>query len=123
MRFDVTMENVGNARRFVRATVNGAVPEGVADDLVLVTSELVTNAFEHAAASVVVTVRTHTDMASVAVRSAGTLPEHIVDVDGWRTAPPDHVTGRGLGIVQHIADHVAVVRSDGEVEITVRRSW
>jgi anti-sigma regulatory factor (Ser/Thr protein kinase) len=122
MRFDVAMENVGNARRFVQSSVAGAVPTRVAADLVLATSELVTNAFEHAAAPVVVIVRAGAGAASVTVRSGG-VPDRIDDVDGWRTAPPDSVSGRGLGIVSHIADHVEFARVGDEVEITIRRRW
>lgn len=122
MWFDVSMDNVGKARRFVQSSVDGMVPARVADDLVLVTSELVTNAFEHAAAPVTVIVRAGADDASVTVRSGG-APDRIDDVNGWRTAPPDSVSGRGLGIVSHIADHVEFERVGDEVEITVRRRW
>lgn len=122
MRFDVSMDNVGKARHFVGSAVDGMVPSRVAEDLVLVTSELVTNAFEHAAAPVMVIVRAGADAASVTVRSGG-VPDRIDDVNGWRTATPDSVSGRGLGIVSHIADHVEFARVGDEVEITVRRRW
>ena len=122
MRFDVSMDNVGKARRFVQSSVDGAVPDRVAEDLVLATSELVTNAFEHAAVPVIVIVRSGADAASVTVRSGG-VSDRIDDVDGWRTAPPDSVSGRGLGIVSHIADQVEFARVGDEVEITVRRRW
>lgn len=126
MRFDAAIENVGNARRFVRSfvhsSVGAAAPNLVVADLVLATSELVTNAFEHANTPVTVTVRAGPGAASVTVRSRG-ASGHIDDVDGWRTAPPDSISGRGLGIVHHIADHVEFVRDADEVRITVGRRW
>jgi anti-sigma regulatory factor (Ser/Thr protein kinase) len=123
MHFDVSMENVGRARSFVHIAVDTAAPEQVVTDLVLATSELVTNAFEHAAAPVEVIVRVGEARAWVTIRCAGVAPDRIGDVDGWRTAPPDRITGRGLGIVHHVADHVDVVRTGDELEITVRRDW
>lgn len=121
MRLDVDMENVGIARRFVRSTFDGIVPTDIAADLVLATSELVTNAFEHSrTSSVLVTVHTGHERASVSVRSTA-QPGAVTDVSEWATPPPDQLSGRGLGIVHHVADHVDVVHADGEIEITVHR--
>ena len=121
MRLDVDMQNVGIARRFVHASFDGLVPTHIASDLVLATSELVTNAFEHGrASSVLVTVRSDDARASVTVRSAAP-PGAIAAVDSWTPAPPDQISGRGLGIVHRIADAVDVVHADGEVAITVHR--
>lgn len=121
MRLDVDMENVGIARRFVRSSFDGIVPTHIAADLVLATSELVTNAFEHSrTSSVLVTVRTGDERASVSVRSTA-QPDAVTEASEWTTPPPDQLSGRGLGIVHHVADHVDVVHAGGEIEITVHR--
>jgi anti-sigma regulatory factor (Ser/Thr protein kinase) len=121
VRLDVDMQNVGIARRFVRSSFNGVVPSDVTSDLVLATSELVTNAFEHGrASSVLVTVFSDAARASVTVQSESP-PGAIGSVDSWTIAPADQVSGRGLGIVHRIADAIDVVRSDGQVAITVHR--
>jgi anti-sigma regulatory factor (Ser/Thr protein kinase) len=116
------MSNVSAARRFVRSELGGRAPEPVLSDLMLVTSELVTNAFEHGSGSVVLTVRSDDDGASVTVTSRGeadTLP----DVDSWTTARADRISGRGLGIVRQIADDIDVERSADTIVITVHRRF
>lgn len=121
MRFDVAMENVGEARRFVRSSIDGSVPDPVATDLVLATSELVTNAFEHGGSAVHVTVRTDHDRASVSVRSRSATADALGTAVAWSMAPPDRISGRGLAIVQRIADHVDIVHDGDDVEIVVHR--
>jgi anti-sigma regulatory factor (Ser/Thr protein kinase) len=118
------MRNVGVARRFVNATLDGLVPSAVVADLSLATSELVTNAFEHGhQRPVVVTARTTTEVASVSVRSIGAAGLDD-NVDNWGTAPAeDAATGRGLGIVRAVADHIDVVRNDDTLEVTVHRAF
>jgi anti-sigma regulatory factor (Ser/Thr protein kinase) len=54
MELAVDMQNVSVARRFVSDTLDGLVPSSVVADLLLATSELVTNAFEHGRESPVV---------------------------------------------------------------------
>lgn len=123
MRLGVDMHNVGVARKFVQATFDGVVPHAVTADLVLATSELVTNAIEHGrSSSVLVTARVEAANASVSIRSAGAA-DHLADVPSWRTAAPDRVNGRGLGIVSALADDVDVVRAGDEIEITVSKRF
>jgi anti-sigma regulatory factor (Ser/Thr protein kinase) len=123
IRLAVDMRNVGVARTFVQTTLEGIVPHAVAADLVLVTSELVTNAIEHGRSStVLVTARVAPAHASVTVRSAGAI-ERLADVSTWRTAAPDRLNGRGLGIVSALADDVDVVRAGDEIEITVSKRF
>jgi anti-sigma regulatory factor (Ser/Thr protein kinase) len=123
MRLGVDMHDVGVARSFVQTVFDGVVPRAVTADLVLVTSELVTNAIEHGrSSSVLVTARTDGSMASVTIRSGGAT-DQLADVDAWHTAAPDRVSGRGLGIVSAVADHVEVVRAGDEVEITVSKRF
>jgi anti-sigma regulatory factor (Ser/Thr protein kinase) len=121
LTLDVDMRNVALARRFVESTFNGVIPSWVMSDLVLATSELVTNAIEHGRASeVVVTAMTDEANAWISVRSAHDAGG-IGPIDRWETAAPDRSSGRGLGIVQAVADDVTVVRRDDSVEIIVSK--
>ena len=117
------MGNVSAARRFVRNELAGRVPEEAVSDLMLATSELVTNAFEHGSSRPVrLTVRSNTDEASITVVSRGE-GDRVPDVDVWTTAGADRISGRGLGIVREIADDIHVERSGGGVAITVHRRF
>ncbi len=114
------MSNVGAARRFVRSALEG-IPSEVAADLTLATSELVTNAIEHGSPEAVfLTVRADGFYASVSVKSSGETAR-VPDVEDWRIASPDNLSGRGLGMVRKVVDLVDVVRSDNSIEITVRK--
>lgn len=119
--------SIATARRFVARAFSGRVPREVIADLVLATSELVTNAIEHGygrdghAAPVRVTVHVDAGRATVAVRSPGDL--HLGDPAAWNLPDPAVRTGRGLGIVRQMADHVEVVQGAGQVEITAARRW
>lgn len=123
MELHPTMANVGTARRFVRNELFGRIPEPAVADLMLIASELVTNAFEHGTSDPVrITVRSNTDEASVAVTSGGNA-ERVPALDNWTTAEADRLSGRGLGIVRNIADDIDVDRSGDTVTITVRRRF
>jgi len=117
------MENVSAARRFVRQELMGRVPEEAVTDLMLATSELVTNAFEHGSHHPVrLTVRRAPDTASITVVSSGG-DGRLPDVRDWTTARADRISGRGLGIVREIADDIDVERDDHTVAITVHRRF
>src|SRR5580765_873687 len=123
MELESHMANVSAARRFVRSELEGRVPEEAVSDLMLATSELVTNAFEHGSPQPVrLTVRSNHEEASITVVSGGD-GGRVPDVGDWRTARADRVSGRGLGIVREIADDIDVERSDGTVAITVHRRF
>lgn len=123
MELEAHMANVSAARRFVRQELEGRVPDDAVSDLMLATSELVTNAFEHGSQQPVrLTVRTDADEASITVVSGGD-DSRVPDVESWTTARADRVSGRGLGIVREIADDIDVERSPGSVAITVRRRF
>jgi anti-sigma regulatory factor (Ser/Thr protein kinase) len=100
------------------------VPSTVIDDIELVTSELVTNAIIHprpAAGEPAIHVHlVLTDAVEIAVAnigSAGTIPP----VAEWRPAPAAAPSGRGLGIVRRLCDHVTVEQRGGRAVITCRR--
>jgi anti-sigma regulatory factor (Ser/Thr protein kinase) len=123
VELEAHMKNVSAARRFVRNELAGRVPEEAVSDLMLATSELVTNAFEHGSQRPVrLTVRSNRDEASITVVSLGE-GGRVPDVDAWTTARADRVSGRGLGIVREIADDIHVERSGGGVAITVHRRF
>ena len=123
MELEAHMANVSVARRFVRKELEGRVPEDAVTDLMLATSELVTNAFEHGSHRPVrLTVRSDGEEASITVVSGGEVG-HVPDVDAWTTARADRISGRGLGIVREIADDIDIERGDGNVAITVRRRF
>jgi anti-sigma regulatory factor (Ser/Thr protein kinase) len=123
VELEVHMANVSAARRFVRKELEGRVPDEAVSDLMLATSELVTNAFDHGSHRPVrLTVRSNRDEASITVVSGGE-GDRVPDVDAWTTARADRVSGRGLGIVREIADDIKVERSSGGIAITVHRRF
>ncbi|HLT68525.1 MAG TPA: ATP-binding protein [Acidimicrobiales bacterium] len=91
-------EQVAAARAFAREALGPASPQLV-DDVVLMVSELVTNAVLHGAGDVEVTLDRSDDVVRVEVADEGgfALP---------RPGRPgsDDVTGRGLAIVDALAD-------------------
>jgi anti-sigma regulatory factor (Ser/Thr protein kinase) len=122
VELEAHMSNVGAARRFVRSELEDRAPESAVSDLTLITSELVTNAFEHGSGRVVLTVRCDDGAASVTVTSGG-QPGKLPTVDTWTTARADRISGRGLGIVRQIGDDIEVDRSADGVSITVHRRF
>jgi anti-sigma regulatory factor (Ser/Thr protein kinase) len=122
VELEAHMSNVGIARRFVRSELEGRAPESAVSDLTLITSELVTNAFEHGSGRVVLTVRCQDGTASVTVTSGG-QPAKLPTIETWATARADRVSGRGLGIVRQIGDDIEVDRSSDGVTITVHRKF
>src|SRR4051812_34521734 len=106
MELDAHMSNVSAARRFVRTELSGRAPDEAVTDLMLATSELVTNAFEHASSERVrLPVRRNRDQASITVVSQGETAR-VPDPAEWRPAQSDRLSGRGLGIVREIADDI-----------------
>jgi anti-sigma regulatory factor (Ser/Thr protein kinase) len=124
VHLDAELASVGAARRFVYAALGTSVPPQVVADLVLATSELVTNAIEHGqpAPGIDVTVRVAGRTAFVTVMSCGDH-SRLAETELWATSAPDVRSGRGLGIVRAIADHVDVVRAGDAVYITIRRAF
>jgi anti-sigma regulatory factor (Ser/Thr protein kinase) len=107
--FPPTPEAVRAARHFVQRAV-GEAGDDVRESVIMLTSELVTNAVIHARTDLEVTVRC--------------LDDGSVRVDVWDAnsrmpqpchAPLDATTGRGLGIVESLASAWGVERTrDGK---------
>jgi anti-sigma regulatory factor (Ser/Thr protein kinase) len=123
VELEVNMSNVSVARRFVRNQLEGRVPDAAVTDLMLATSELVTNAFEYGTAQPVrLTVRRDQEEASITVESGGD-GHRVPEVETWTAARADRISGRGLGIVREIADDIDVERLGSGVAITVHRRF
>lgn len=118
-------EDVSVARREVhRFLVDHDVPDGVAADVQLVASELVTNAVQHAGTSpigVEVRVRPlHEVTLSVAnIGSTAGIPP----VPTWSIPPGLVPSGRGLGIVRQLTDDVDVLGDEHRAVVVCRRRW
>ena len=104
-RLPVEPRSVKVARDFVRATMQawGVEPDGA----VLLTSELVTNAVRHARSEVVVRLSAAGPGVRIEVRDddPGTPVVGPADVDA--------TSGRGLSLVNQVADAWGVVRHEG----------
>ena len=117
---------VGAARRFVQQwlTEVDGLSDGFVADLVLVTSELVTNAVEHGRDDEVHLVLADDGFQStltVTSRAAEPAFATVGDGSGWNVAEPTSLTGRGLGIVRSLVDEVAVGRTGDRLTITVTK--
>jgi anti-sigma regulatory factor (Ser/Thr protein kinase) len=97
--FPSVAPSASGARRFVSAALRRwDCPDGFVDLALLLTSELVTNAYRHAGTETRVSVRRIDDGARVEVRDVGPgVPE-------LRPHDTDRVDGRGLQIVDALAD-------------------
>lgn len=120
---DADTAQVAVARRFVRRSLDGAVPSEVSADLQLIVSELFTNAVEHGRVDhVEVRLFVTSTVAGVTVDSHAPAPE-VGAVETWSVADEASVTGRGLGIVRGLADAVQVEREPGRLVVTASRTF
>ena len=103
--------SVGAARRFITArTAAWSFPEPAADQLVLIGSELVTNAVLHARTELTLTLELHEDRVRISVKDRSQAPATLRH---YRT---DALTGRGLGVVAALSDRWGVrTAPDGKV--------
>jgi anti-sigma regulatory factor (Ser/Thr protein kinase) len=116
-----TPDQVATARRLVRRTLGGRVPDDVIADLELVASELFTNAVLHGSGrDVRLLVDCTAGSASVTVESVGDA-RGVTEVSSWSLADPGSPYGRGLAIVRAIADDVLVRRSAEGLSVTAHR--
>jgi anti-sigma regulatory factor (Ser/Thr protein kinase) len=95
---------VGEARRFVREQAPG-LAEGLVDILVLLTSELVTNAVIHARTPIElgITVTDRSLIVTVHDEDLGTTPPRAGREGGW-----------GLGLVRQLAEDAAMEEHTGQ---------
>jgi anti-sigma regulatory factor (Ser/Thr protein kinase) len=97
--FGVTPVAVGQVRRFVEAQLEG-IEAGVVDDVILMSSELATNAIRHGRTQFDVTVLLDPDQGSIRVEV-----HDQGNGDVRRKVPGAYDgTGRGLQIVDQLAD-------------------
>ena len=106
-----TPTSVGTARRFIAArTAAWSFPEPAAGHLVLIGSELVTNAVLHARTELTLTLELRDDRVRISVKDRSKAPATL------RHYRPDALTGRGLGVVAALSDRWGVSTApDGKV--------
>jgi anti-sigma regulatory factor (Ser/Thr protein kinase) len=97
--FPSVAPSVASARRFVdRAMHRWGCPDELVERVMLLTSELVTNAYRHANSETRVSIRSDHDHVRVEVRDTGGGGIELRPLDTNRT------DGRGLHIVDALAD-------------------
>ncbi|MEV4591339.1 ATP-binding protein [Streptomyces chartreusis] len=105
-------QSVAGARRFARAVMIAQdVAEDLEDTVLLLVSELVTNAIEHAAPPLVFHLdQPADDTLRVSVDDGGPVTHH----DNWHATCTDDEHGRGTTLIAALADqHGAIERPDG----------
>ena len=121
---DVEVADVPVARRFVRRFLTPDVPAEVVSDLELIASELVTNAWAHAApATVSVGVSVTAGRATVTVESVNSAASLMSDVTEWKMPAPFERGGRGLGIVRELADDIEIEQRGRNLVIAAHRDF
>jgi len=97
--FPAVAPSAASARRFVAAALRRwGCPDDFIELVLLLTSELVTNAYRHARTETRVSVRLDDDCTRVEVRDVGRGEPEL------RPRDTDRVDGRGLQIVDALAD-------------------
>jgi anti-sigma regulatory factor (Ser/Thr protein kinase) len=103
--FPAVPESTRAARRFVLQAA-GDVPPALRDAIAVMVAELAMNAVQHA----------HTEFEVIIDRAGATMRVEVTDSGGGRPAvrpmpPPQSPRGRGLSIVDHLADAWGVITS------------
>jgi len=103
--------SVGTARRFIEArTAAWSFPEPAGAQLVLIGSELVTNAVLHARTELTLTLELHGERVRISVKDRSRAPATL------RHYQADALTGRGLGVVAALSDTWGIsTGADGKV--------
>jgi anti-sigma regulatory factor (Ser/Thr protein kinase) len=108
VQYRPSSETPSLARHAVDSFLAGRIDDDLLSELLLVTSELVTNAVTHGSRSdpVWVHLLLLTDEVAITVSSVSADGEHVAR--DARLAEPSAETGRGLAIVRELCDEVAV---------------
>jgi anti-sigma regulatory factor (Ser/Thr protein kinase) len=103
--------SVGTARRFIEARAAAwSFPEPAGSQLVLIGSELVTNAVLHARTGLTLTLELRDDRVRISVKDRSKAPPTL------RHYQADALTGRGLGVVAALSDSWGISTApDGKV--------
>lgn len=111
------------ARSFVaERMLEAGASRSITADLVLVASELVSNAVEHTSATdLQLSIGFEGRRWSLSVSTPESGAGGLADPSAWVIAPPDRASGRGLGIVRHLVDDVAVAIANARVVVTCGR--
>ncbi|MYV44730.1 ATP-binding protein [Streptomyces sp. SID2888] len=118
-RFPRHARSVGRARVLLREQATSwKLPDELTDTAVLLLSELMTNAYRHAKVSPGLEIR-----ARCVLSDEGRLRVSVADADGTLPAPreasPDDESGRGLTLVQALADDWGTEPRPGGIGKTV----
>lgn len=111
--FSARLASVPAVRRFVAESMPH-LPRSVLDTVRLLVSELATNAVLHAGTSLTVRVQYSSDSLLVAVTDEGTDMPHVQPLP-----EPTDPHGRGLIIVQELADEWGITSENGRSGKTV----
>jgi len=115
---DSAPQSVRHAREFVRLWLTVEAPDGPVDDVVLVVSELVTNAIRHGGDSVTVELVRLEHGCRVEVRDSG-----LTAFSPEAEAPCDsRERGRGLAIVSSLATLGQTLDTEGTL-LTAELTW
>lgn len=110
--FPFKTSSITQARRFVGATL-GTLPDSIYESVLLIVSELATNAIRHAGTGFSVEIALNREELRIAVVDVG---------DGKPTIgspPPTQPSGRGLRIVEMLSDRWGIIPSSPEEGKTV----
>ena len=111
-RFPNSLSSVTQARRYVAEQLDGA-PRDVADAVAVMTSELATNSIRHAATAFEVGIDRTPGAIRVEVTDEGAGAPTVLSPD------PTATSGRGLRIVDQLADDWGVTPTKGRNAKTV----
>ena len=103
-------------REVTRDARAAGLPDSRVEDLLLALTELVTNSIEHAGSTATVTVGTRQGHLVCQVTDTGCLSDPLA---GRRTRTADQERGRGLLLVNHVADLVRVHTVEGRTTIEI----
>lgn len=119
--FSASTESIHAARSYVRQTAEEVMVDVTAvADVELAASELISNAIEHGSGPdfrVYVGIDDDHFVLEVASRFSGA---GFDDPSEWKLAPPEALSGRGLGLVKAMSAGAWVVHADGTLTVGCR---